>query len=154
MGAFLRLGHVEGRGKGREVTLAPTQYYHFRGGHFVKMSGAQNGASLCASGTTLVAGWLITPKQDTGKAGYKTVSGDKGFLINGYEDVFAIRPNEGAASMAASWIGFGIGLVNSGATYATIQKVKFGTTASPLSVVDVDVDNKVCFVRIKTHQPA
>lgn len=153
--AFLRIGHVEGRGKGREVTVAPSQYFHFRGGHFVKMSGLpSNGASLCASGDSLIMGWLVAPKQATGKKSYLSSSGDKGFVINGYDDVFAIRPNEGAASMAASWIGKGIGIVNSGATYALEQKVKYGTTASPLSIVDVDVDKKICFVRIKTHQPA
>jgi len=156
MGAFLRLGQVEGRGKGKELTLAAGQYYHILGGHFVKMSGAQNGASLCASGTPTVAGWVISPKQDTGKDAYLTVSGDKGFLINGYEDVFAIRPDETFASMAASWVGYGMGMTLANATYATIQKAKLvaAGTASPLACVDVDVEQKILYVRIKTHQPA
>ncbi len=112
MGAFLRLGLVEGRGKGKEQAVAKDQYFHFRGGHFVYMSGAgavaagKRGASLCASGVgdTAIAGWLVAPKQATGKNAFKSAAadGDKGFLINGFEDVFAIRPDEADASMAAS----------------------------------------------------
>lgn len=156
MAAFLRLGYVEGRGKGKEVSLTADQYYNIRGGAFVKMPVTNNGASLCASGNNTVAGWLIPPKQDAGKAGYLTVSGDKGFLINGYEDVFAIRPDETFASMAASWISRGMGITLTNATYATIQRAKFvkGTTASPLACVDVDVEEKILYVRIKNHQPA
>ena len=165
MGAFLRLGLVEGRGKGKEQAVAKDQYFHFRGGHFVYMSGAgavagnKRAASLCASGTDLsIAGWLVAPKQATGKNAYKSSSAgtDKGFLINGFEDVFAIRPSEGFASMAASWIGKGMGIVNAGATYGLMQKAthKAGATATPLACVDVDVDQKILYVRIKTHQPA
>jgi hypothetical protein len=154
-GAFLRMGLVEGRGKGREVDVAPSQYFHIRGGHFVKMSAAANGASLCASGDTTVAGWLITPKQAAGKSAYLSVSGDTGFLVNGYEDVFAIRPSEAFASMAASWVGKAMAIVNSGATYGIIQKAKYGPgAATPLACVDVDVDNKILYVRIKSHQPS
>lgn len=155
-GALIRLGHVEGNGKGREIGIANSQYFHLRGGHFVFQSPAGgNRASLCASGAKRVLGWLVAPKQDAGKAGFKSAGNgvDKGFVIMGYDDVFAIRPNEGAASMAASWVGKGIGIVNTGATYGIIQKVKFGSTASPLAVVDVDTTNKICFVKIKAHQP-
>ena len=164
MGAFLRLGLVEGRGKGKEQPIAKNQYFHFRGGHFVYLSGAgavaggKRGASLCASGVgdNTIAGWLIAPKQDNGKTGLKATTGtEKAFLVNGYEDVFAIRPAEGFASMAASWIGFGMGIKNSGATYNLVQKATFkkSTTATPLACVDVDVDNKILYVRIKSHQP-
>jgi hypothetical protein len=41
MGAFLRLGLTEGRGKGREVYIAKDQYFHFRGGHFVPLARVQ-----------------------------------------------------------------------------------------------------------------
>lgn len=157
MGAFLKLGHVEGKGKGREVPIAASQYFHFRGGRFVYLSGGEGNASLCASGTANTAGWLVGFKQDSGKAGFKSGgnSVDKGFLINGYDDVFAIRPNEAFASMAASWVGKGMCIVNTGATYGLIQKAKFGagSTASQLACVDVDVANKILFVKIKNHQP-
>lgn len=161
MGAFLRLGHVEGGGKGREVGIANAQYFHFRGGHFCRMSNAgDNGAnaSLCASGNKTVVGWLVAPKQAAGKKSYMSAANgvDKGFLIMGHDDVFAIRPDEGFASMAASWIGYGMGITLSNATYGTIQKAKYvkSTTASPLACVDVDVDRKILFVKIKSHQPA
>lgn len=161
MAAFLRLGLVEGPGKGREVGLAVSQYFHFRGGHFVRMSNAaDNGAnaSMCASGDNVVAGWIVAPKQDAGKNGFKSGANgvDKGYLINGHDDVFAIRPDETFASMAASWIGYGMGIINSGATYALTQKAKYvkSTTASPLACIDVDVEQKILFVKIKRHQPA
>ena len=166
MGAFLRLGQVEGRGKGKEQYLAKNQYFHFRGGHFVYMSGAgavagnKRAASLCASGVgdTTIAGWLVAPRQDNGKTGFKVVNSgtDKGFLINGFEDVFAIRPDEVDASMAASWIGYGMGIKNTGATYNLIQRATYkkSTTATPLACVDVDVEHKILYVRIKNHQPA
>ena len=160
MAAFLRLGLVEGRGKGREVGMSKDMYLNYRGGHFVRMSAvAGNGANatLCASGDLVVAGWLTAPKQATGKAAFKSGANgtDKGYLVNGYEDVFAIRPSEAFASMAASWIGNGMAIVNSGATYGILQKAKYGPgAATPLACVDVDVDNKILFVRIKRHQPA
>ncbi len=164
MGAFLRLGLTEGRGKGREVTIAKDQYFHFRGGHFVYLAvgaGKANtrSASLCASGLdSAIAGWLTAPRQDTGKTGFKSggAGADSGFLVNGHDDVFAIRPDEADASMAASWIGYGMGIKNAGATYALIQKAcyKKSTNATSLACVDVDVDNKILFVKIKKHQPS
>lgn len=165
MGAFLRLGHVEGPGKGKEQYLAKNQYFHFRGGHFVYMSGAgavaagKRSASLCASGfDSAIAGWLVGIKQDAGKTGYKVTSHstDKGFLISGHDDIFAIRPDEADASMAASWIGVGMGIKNAGATYGLIQKATYkkSTNATSLACVDVDVDNKILYVKIKRSQPA
>lgn len=165
MGAFLRLGQVEGPGKGKEQYLAKNQYFHFRGGHFVYMSGAgvvaagKRSASLCASGVgdAAIAGWLVGVKQDQGKTGFKVDNHttDKGFLINGHDDVFAIRPDEADASMAASWIGVGMGIKESGATYNLIQKATYkkATNATSLACVDVDVEQKILYVKIKNHQP-
>jgi hypothetical protein len=115
-----------------------------------------NRASLCASGNLNVIGWLTAPKQDAGKVGFKSGGNgvDKGYVVMGHDDVFAIRPSEAFASMAASWIGKGMAIVNSGATYAIEQKAKYGPgAATPLACVDVDVDNKILFVKIKRHQP-
>jgi hypothetical protein len=151
--ADIRRGHVEGPGKGREIPVMASQYFHIRGGHFVKLR--EGNATLCASGDAIVAGWAVTPKQDTGKSAWKSGGKevDKVFVIYGLEDVFSIPVNEKSASLAASWIGQGAGLLNTGATYAITQKALIGgaVTASPLSIVGVDtsVNPKVAYVKIK-----
>jgi hypothetical protein len=129
----------------------PNLYFHRLGGHFVKIT--EGNATLCASGDAVVAGWAVTPKQTTGKQSWKGggKEADSLFVIYGLEDVFELPVNEGNASIAASWIGQGAGLVNSGATHAMKQYAKIGgsVTASPVSIVDVDTDAKTVFVKIK-----
>jgi len=125
--AQVRYGHVRGPGKGIEVPLTANQYFHERGGHFVKL--VAGNASLCATGDAVVFGWAESPKHADGYSSWKgsaTAEADKLFVISGLEDVFELPVNEGNASLAASWVGRGAGIVNSGSTYTLIQKAKIG----------------------------
>lgn len=154
--AEIRMGWRDGPGKGREYPVAKNQYFHRRGGHFVYL---QNGnASLCASvgiSDAKVMGWLESPKDDAGKNAYKsssTTGKDKCFVITGLENTFCIPADEAAASVGATYIGWGAGLIaNRAATYGILQKAKVGckATASPLTVVDYDKDNRLLYVKIK-----
>ena len=153
----LRYGLREGLGKGREVPITPNMYLHRLGGHFVKLQAGN--ATLCATGDAVVAGWATAPKQATGKESWKGSASneeDKLFVVYGADNVFELPVDEANASLAASFIGHGAALVNTGATYALIQKAKIAgsVTASPVSIVDVDTANKTVFVKIKygAHQ--
>ena len=153
----LRYGWREGDGKGREYPVAADQYFHRRGGKFVKLVSGR--VTLCASADTQIMGWAVTPKDDEGKNAWKsssTAGKDKVFVITNLDNVFACPVDERTASIAESLIGRGAGLYNTGATYATIQKVWLSSTnATPLSIVDVDTDNKIAYVKIKpTHKQA
>jgi len=147
----LRMGLREGTGKGKEYSVSPNAYFHRRGGHFVFMHLGL--ASLCGTANNgKVAGWLESPKDTAGKDSWKSVSGDKAFVIYCADNVFCMPVDETIASLAASWLYRGSGLVETGATHAMIQYAKLGvkgTIASPLSIVDVDVTNKLVYVKVK-----
>lgn len=141
---------VEGDGHGREYPMANAQYFYRRGGKFVYLSaGAVN---LCGSANRPF-GWHESAKDDAGKSGYKSVTGDDGFVIYADpENVFEIPALETGASLAASQIGLGFKCVTRGATYAMIQYALVGnTTASPLQVVDVDTTNHTVKVKVGPH---
>jgi hypothetical protein len=153
--AEIRYGLREGPGKGREYPVAASQYMHRRGGHFVFLNGAGH-ASTCATGTAKVMGWAETPKDASGKNSWKsssTAGADKVFIITGLENAFEIPADEAKASVNATRIGKGAKIIESGATYAKIQKAKSGCgdAASPLSIVDFDSTNKTYFVKIKPN---
>jgi hypothetical protein len=153
----VRYGLVEGDGKGREVRLAPNQYFHRKGGHFVQLRNNVKGAlaSLCASGIGRVFGWVESPKQAEGYdawLGSATAATDKLFCIYADPDnVFEIPAKEIKASVNASCIGKGAGLCLVGSTYTLIQKAQVGgaVTASPVFVVDFDKDKRTLFVKVK-----
>jgi len=147
----LRYGHVEGPKTGREYPMAANQYFSRRGGKFGYLSAGQ--LTMCGS-TNEVLGWIETPKDDSGKNAWKSVSGDSCFVIYDRDAVFEIPAAEYAASLAASQIGLIFKLVNVGATYATTQKAKVANTnatrpghVGQLAVLDVDTENKT--VRVK-----
>ena len=153
--AEVRYGHVEGPGKGREIPTAADQYFHRRGGKFVKL--VAGNVTLCATGDAVVYGWANTPKHAEGYDAWKssaTAEADSVYVIYGVDDVFELPVDEANASLAASYIGQGAALVNSGSTYTTVQKAKIGgsVTASPVYIVDVDTDNKTVKVKIKAGQ--
>lgn len=150
----VRYGLVEGSGKGREVWLAPNQYFHRQGGHFVELRPGGL-ATLCASGNGKVFGWIESPKQAEGYEAWKgsaTARADKLFCVYADPDnVFEIGADEAGASVNATWIGRGCGLKLSGSTYTTVQKAKRATsvTASPVFVVDFDKTKKTVYVKVK-----
>ena len=145
----IRYGLVEGPGKGKELPTAASQSFARRGGKFCYL--VAGNVTLCATGSNRVSGWAETPKDAAG-LNYWTSSSvaetDKVFVINGDpSNLFEVPVDEANASLAASWVGKGVGLV----VTATTQKAKLGSaTASPLSIVDVDTDNKTVRVRVKT----
>uniref|UniRef100_A0A6M3K088 Uncharacterized protein n=1 Tax=viral metagenome TaxID=1070528 RepID=A0A6M3K088_9ZZZZ len=148
----LRMGLREGTGKGKEYSVSPNAYFHRRGGHFVFMHLGL--ASLCGTANnTKIAGWLESPKDTAGKDSWKSAAGDKAFVVYCADNVFCMPVDETIASVSATtWIGRGSGLDETGATHAMIQRAKLdvkGTIASPLSIVDVDVTNKLVYVKVK-----
>ena len=151
MGYGIRYGLVEGSGKGREVPLHPSQYFHRQAGHFVQLQAGN--ATLCASGVARVFGWVESPKQAEGYESWKgsaTSEADKVFVIYADPDnVFGIPATR--TSVAASLIGKGAGLILGGSTYTLKQFAKVGgaVTASPVFVVDVDADSKILYVKVK-----
>lgn len=151
MGYGIRYGLVEGSGKGREVPLMASQYFHRQAGHFVQLIAGN--ASLCASGIGRVFGWAESPKQADGYDAWKgsaTAEADKLFVIYADPDnVFGIPATR--TTVAASLIGKGAGLILGGSTYTWKQFAKVGgsVTASPVFVVDVDTTNKILYVKVK-----
>lgn len=146
----IRYGLVEGQGKGKEVRVASAQTFSRMGGKCAKL--VAGSVTLCATGDTIVAGWVVSPKDDSGKNSWTSgaANADSVFLIRGTSDnVFELPVDEANASLAASYIGRGIGLVVSGATKTQVQKAKIATVASPLSIVDVDIENKTVRVAVK-----
>jgi len=157
----IKYGHTEGPGRGKEIKATKNLYLHNRGAHFVLMSAAGKGplATICASADTNIFGWAESPKQTTGKHSWKSADDKKDtlFVIQAADsDVFACPVDETKASINASYIGYGMKVVNVGATHSMIQKVKrvnsANMIASPLELVDVDtsIDGApVAYVRVK-----
>lgn len=158
--AEIKFGHVEGPGQGREYPVAASQYFARRGGKFVYLNSGN--VTLCASGSTKVMGWAESPKDTSGANSWvssASAGADKVFVVYGMDDVFELPFHEGNASIAVTLIGAGAGIVNAtigdntGANTTpaagTAQYAKTGTTASPLSIVDVDTVNKTVKVKIK-----
>jgi len=146
--AEIRYGHVEGPGKGKEYPMAASQAFHRRGGKFVYAVAGD--MTRCATAVAVVSGWAVTPK-DASATNFWTSSSTAGsdlvFVIQGLEDVFELPVDEGNASLAASYFNRGAGLVINS---AGVQVAKLGgVAASPVSIVDIDTDNKTVRVKIK-----
>jgi len=150
----IKFGLREGRGTGKEYPVAANQYFHNRGGRFVYLDAGN--VTLAASDTTTIMGWADAPKQASGYQAWKsssTAEKDKVFVVTNLDGVFELPwDNSLGASLAASLIGAGVGLNNSGSTYTTKQLARYGATATPLKLVDVDTENTTAFVRIKNKQ--
>ena len=78
--AELSFGWREGPGKGREMGVAASQYFHRRGGHFVYVDSSGD-VNVCGSQPTggygntaasSVYGWLETPKDTSGYNSWKS----------------------------------------------------------------------------------
>ena len=148
----IRYGVREGSPHGKEIPAAADQYFHNRGGHFCYL--VAGNVTLCATGATVIGGWVNAPKQADGYSAWKsssTAEKDKVFVMTGVDTVFEMPYDGGNASIAASLVGHGVGIVNAGSTYTTIQKAKYGSTASPLTIVDCDTINKTVFVKINPN---
>jgi hypothetical protein len=149
----IRYGLVEGFGKGREIRLTKSVYFHRKGGHFVRLAAGY--ATLCASGATEVMGWAESPKHATGYDAWKgsdTKGADKLFIVYADPDnVFELPVGEAKASLAASYIGRGAGIITSGSTYTLVQKAQLGANAaSQLSIVDVNLTQpRTVMVKVK-----
>ncbi len=152
--AKLRYGWNSGPGKGVEVKANAGEYLNRQTGHFVYMSGGE--ANLFTNATVTAAagnifGWAEAPKDDDLKNGYKTVSGDKVFVISGLEDKFWMPLDVASASANATLVGAGATIKTANATYALTQKAyHVGTEASTMLLIhDYDADNDAVLVSIK-----
>lgn len=149
----IKFQRIEGEGSGREYPVAANQYLHRLGGKFVYLSAGN--VTLCASDATEVAGWANAPKCATGYNAWKsssTAEEDEIFVTYGLEDVYEMPyDNTTNASLAASLIGAGCDVIESGATYTYKQKARYHATAASnlLDIVDVDTDNTTVRVKIR-----
>lgn len=156
--AEIKYGHREGPGHGKEYPVAANQYFHNRGGHFVYL--VNGNVTLVGSSNKKIAGWAEIPKQAAGYESWKsssTAEADSVFVITGVDDVFEVPCLQSQASLNASWIGAGVGIVNAtmpgeSTMYEKRQQVvpQQGNTpaATPLTIVAIDKDNSTVLVKI------
>lgn len=149
----LRYGWVEGNGKGREIKLAADQYFNLKSGHFVKTN--STGAVYLATvlGTHLL-GWAESPKQDSGKSGWKsssTAGADSIFVVYGEGNKFEIPNSATEAAANATLVGLGGNITIYGATYNLIQKFAYKATVASctLAVFDFNASNNTVIVGIR-----
>jgi len=162
--AEIRYDQREGTGKGREYPIAASQYFSRRGGKFVYLN-INGHANMCASYSTVsgyatcattnaIFGWLNTPKDADGYNAWKsssTAGADKGFVIYDLDGVFEMPYYTTSASITATQVGLGAGIVIGGSTYTTVQYACYKATAASccLQIVDFDKDNQTAFVKVK-----
>ena len=148
--AEVRYGLVEGRGKGKEVRLAASQYFQRRGGHFVNLLNGD--ARLVTLATTAIEGWLESPKDADGQTHW--VSGaaraDKAFMI--YADQENVFELPASSTLSASAVGEPAIIVTKGAT-TTLHQMAVWTTAATaltggLTIVAVDIPNDTVKVKV------
>lgn len=128
----IRYGHVEGRGRGREMSIKAGSYFHRRGGHFAY--GAS--ANICGS-SNFPEYWVETPKDTSGANSWLSVHGDKCYCIWGNEDLFEIPVCEAGASLAASQIGLLNHLINADAACVNEGAAVTATSVQCLYVSNV-----------------
>ena len=162
--AEIRFDQREGTGKGREYPVAASQYFSRRGGKFVYLN-LNGNVTMCASYSTVsgygtcattnsIFGWANTPKDTAGYNAWKsssTAAVDKVFVDYDLGGVYEVPYLTSAASITATQVGLGAGLVIGGTTYTTIQYCQYFATAASccLTIVDFDKDNQTAFVRVK-----
>jgi hypothetical protein len=153
---FLKYGPQGRDAVGQQNVCATGNYFHRLGGHFVSMEA--NGVTLIATYSKAVLGWAEVPKFDAGKNSWKSSTTDgagrsKVFVVTGRDAVFAMPATETTASLAASLVGDQVDLIVTGATYARIQSVLIGrSTGTQLTIDDVDLVNRIAYVRVLTYQ--
>lgn len=152
-GPRLKMGFVEGNGRGREYPVAADQYFFRRGGHFVTIDTAGN--IVTATQNTFEAlGWAETPKDTAGKDYWKssaTAKTDSVSVVYGVDNRFEMPIETSTASANATIVGAmgNCGTVCSNSTNIQ-QFVKRGTAASSnLTVYDYDQDNQTVIVGIR-----
>ena len=148
-----RMGWNSGPGKGEEVKFAASEYLNRTTGRFVYMSGGFANLRTNATVTSAaqgIFGWAEGPKDDALKNGYKTISGDKLFVISGIEDKFWMPLDTASASANATLIGGYAACKTANATYAITQKASNVVAASAnLLIHDFDDVNDAVLVSIK-----
>jgi len=147
----VKFGHVEGPGHGQEMPMTGGVYFARRGGKFVTIGGTGNATPLASTGNS-VFGWAEVETKDSAATypAILTTAGDRAFVI--YADdrnVFELPViKEIDASLGASIIGRGCGVDYDGTTYGQKQgAVIYGSGASPLLIVDYNVDKRTVLVR-------
>lgn len=154
--AEIRYGLVEGGGKGKEVPLAATQYFHRRGGKFVTLNTAGNAEAVTTG--TVVAGWLEVPKHTSGQDTWVssgTAKADHAFMIYADPDNVFELPASSTRTLSASALLGSARLVTTGATTSIRQQAQWITTAASIStdavltIVDMDLTNNTVKVKVK-----
>ena len=151
--AEIRYGKREGPVGGKEYPVGASQRFQRRGGHFVtKVDGYIYLAASNMRGAGLL-GWAETPKDDSGYNYWQSSStrgADSVFVHTALDNVYELPwyGTRGASLVATTLLGRGCDLICTPLT-TDYQAAMIGKVASPIVIVDVDVDNKTVFVKIK-----
>jgi len=162
MADVLKYGWAYGGKQGQEMKCAKTQYFNRLGGAFVTASGATGVLKFVTASTGVIAGWAEVPRASDAIYDYwtssSTVGKDKIHVITDPTAVYAMPCTETAASLTASLVGRFVAASLVGTGTSGIQKVvpRASTTAAnqQLFVVDVDMDERVIYVRVNPHHVA
>lgn len=145
----IKFGWRYGGGQGMSVPATSGDYLNRMGSCFVKVSSGV--ARTLASTDTVVAGWLIMPKETTHGNAVQLTGGDY-FVITDPTAVFECPVSEKTASLAASLLGEGCYPVESGGSttgYKQLVKLAPATCATPTLIIrNVDTTNKSVYVSI------
>ena len=159
MADVLKYGWAYGGREGVEMPVSNDQYFHRLGGAFVCASGPE-GVKISTASTDTLLGWAEVPRADSpGLVDYwkssSTAAKDKVYVITDPTAVFSMPVFENQASLNASLVGYFVAASAEGATTTLKQKCRGVPAAAAnkqLEVVDVDITNKVVYVRMNPVQ--
>jgi hypothetical protein len=138
----IKYGYAEGPGKGREILVRASNYFHRRGGHFVCAD--TNGAAslITTEDTGKILGWLESPKDSvTASETWMAVAAgtDTAFVIMDTDSKFWVKYG---GAVNATLIGKGADLTTSGSGGNMIQKVTNAGCLNATALVRIyDYDN-------------
>ena len=162
MADVLKYGWAYGGKQGVEMKAAKSQYFNRLGGAFVTASGATGVMKLTTASTNVIVGWAEVPRPGVAASDYwissSTVGKDKIHVITDPTAVFCMPVIETEASLTASLVGRFVAASAEGSTTTLKQKARCKATTTAANqqffVVDVDVDEKLMWVRVNPHHVA
>jgi hypothetical protein len=157
MADVLKYGWAYGGKQGQEMAVGNAQSFYRTGGAFVTASNISQAVTvmnLCTASTDGVVGWAEVPRAavpgivDWWTSPADSNADDKIHVITDPTAVYALPVDESAASLGLGNIGMYAGLVVSASIQYAYAQVVVATTNKQLFVVDVDVAEKIMYVRI------
>jgi len=139
----IKYGWAEGPGKGREIKIRASNYFHRRGGHFVVADANGAASVITAEDKGKILGWVETPKDsNTASETWMAAAAgtDKAFVIMDTDSKFWIKYVSGAVN--ATLIGKGADLTTNGSGGNMIQTITNAGCLNATALVRIyDFDN-------------